>query len=494
MEKYEYNKSRLPEIALTKHRELEALYDYAFKTAFKNIDYIDKPGWKPQLTCYPGIGIVWQWDSCFMTFITNYSNASLTAFNNLDNMYRLQGDNGYISMAYNIAEEKEAYDTGRINPPLYAWAEWQHYIITGDSSRFACVAPKIEGLYNYIEKKHRRSCGLYWFDDPGSSGMDNSPRGEYLSRHLDGSGVCFVDLACQQALTAEMLGNIYTVLGSSQKADFYFAEHKRICGLINKYHWDEKTGFYYDFFARSSPDKRVKLINTKTIAAAWTLLCGAAQGERFDKVLKHFLNKDEFNTLIPFASLSRDDLNYDPTGGYWLGSSWHPTDYVLLFAMFQNGYKKEARNAALKILNGMYEVFKNPEFGGIWEAYSPEEYKPATTENGELCKPEFVGWGGLLPIPALIEIVLGINLNVPENTVTLDISADEYGGIRNLDFGGEKISVICREYDPENGRCVIETEAEKEFTLKLKTDFSQKETALTVEIGKHLYNLKISGV
>lgn len=150
MEKYEYNKSRLPEIALTKHRELEALYDYAFKTAFKNIDYIDKPGWKPQLTCYPGIGIVWQWDSCFMTFITNYSNASLTAFNNLDNMYRLQGDDGYISMAYNIAEEKEAYDTGRINPPLYAWAEWQHYIITGDSSRFACVAPKIEGLYYYI--------------------------------------------------------------------------------------------------------------------------------------------------------------------------------------------------------------------------------------------------------------------------------------------------------------------------------------------------------
>lgn len=62
------------------------------------------------------------------------------------------------------------------------------------------------------------------------------------------------------------------------------------------------------------------------------------------------------------------------------------------------------------------------------------------------------------------------------------------------DFDGGKISVICREYDPENGRCVIETEAEKEFTLKLKTDFSQKETALTVEIGKHLYNLKISGV
>ena len=30
------------------------------------------------------------------------------------------------------------------------------------------LPPQIEGLYNYIEKNHRRSCGLYWFDDPNS--------------------------------------------------------------------------------------------------------------------------------------------------------------------------------------------------------------------------------------------------------------------------------------------------------------------------------------
>lgn len=135
----------------------------------------------------------------------------------------------------------------------------------------------------------------------------------------------------------------------------------------------------------------------------------------------------------------------------------------------------------------------------VWAPKGKEDYVTDgpfmyRTESGGLCKPEFVGWGGLLPIPALIETVLGINVNVPENTVTLDISADEYGGIKNLDFGGGKISVICREYDPENGKYVIETGAEKEFTLRVRTELSQKETALTVEIGKHLYNLKISGV
>lgn len=54
-----------------------------------------------------------------MTFITNYSNALLTAFNNLDNMYRLQDDDGYISMAYNIAEKKGAFYEAHNNRTFY---------------------------------------------------------------------------------------------------------------------------------------------------------------------------------------------------------------------------------------------------------------------------------------------------------------------------------------------------------------------------------------
>ena len=483
MKRYVYKKDALPHVVLSEHAALTALFDYAFETAFRKVDYIEKAGWKPQLTCYPGIGVIWQWDSCFMTLITNYANGTLDAFNNLDNLYRLQRESdGYISMAYTIESEKEAYDTGRINPPLYAWAEWQHYVITGDRSRFSAVAPKIAALYAYIENHHRRACGLYWFDDPGSSGMDNSPRGEYPSTHLDGSGVCFVDLACQQALTADRLSKIYAVLGNSEKAAFYAAENARICALINRYHWDEKTGFYYDFFARENAEKRPKLINTKTVAVAWTLLCGAATGERFSRVLQHFLNEDEFYTRIPFASLSRDDLNYDPTGGYWLGSSWHPTNFVLLCAMYQNGYVKEARAAALQILHGIQAVYENADFGGIWEAYSPEEYKPATLENGGLCQPEFVGWGGLMPITALIEIVVGINCNAPQNAITFRLLSKGDSGVENLHLGGQTLSVCCRGYDAETESGMLCVRAEKPFSLTVETQ-SGKTATLQVAPG-----------
>lgn len=490
MKKYVYKKNALPHVVLSEHAALTALFDYAFETAFRKVDYIEKAGWKPQLTCYPGIGVIWQWDSCFMTLITNYANGTLDAFNNLDNLYRLQRESdGYISMAYTVESEKEAYDTGRINPPLYAWAEWQHYVITGDRSRFAAVAPKIAALYAYIENHHRRACGLYWFDDPGSSGMDNSPRGEYPSTHLDGSGVCFVDLACQQALTADRLSKMYAVLGDSEKAAFYAAENARICALINRYHWDEKTGFYYDFFARENAEKRPKLINTKTVAAAWTLLCGAATGERFSRVLQHFLNEDEFYTRIPFASLSRDDLNYDPTGGYWLGSSWHPTNFVLLCAMCQNGYVKEARAAALQILHGMQAVYENADFGGIWEAYSPEEYKPATLENGGLCQPEFVGWGGLMPITALIEIVVGINCNAPQNAITFRLLSEGDSGVENLHLGGQTVSVCCRGYDAETKSGTLCVRAEKPFSLTVET---QNGKTATLQIAPGYTEIAVS--
>ena len=71
----------------------------------------------------PGVNTIWQWDSCFMAFITNYANGTSTALNNLDNLYRLRRQSdGYMSMVYRINTEEPAWP-GRIIPPLMAWAE-----------------------------------------------------------------------------------------------------------------------------------------------------------------------------------------------------------------------------------------------------------------------------------------------------------------------------------------------------------------------------------
>jgi hypothetical protein len=150
--RYIYNKESLPRPILEGHEDFINLYYQAWELAFKNVEYIEKDGWKDILTCMPGVGIMWQWDSCIMTFITNYSNGTLSALNNLDNLYMLRRKNdGFMAMAYNLDDGEPTYGE-RINPPLMAWAEWEHYLISGDSSRFERVLPALEGIFDFIEK------------------------------------------------------------------------------------------------------------------------------------------------------------------------------------------------------------------------------------------------------------------------------------------------------------------------------------------------------
>ncbi|MBQ3900096.1 MAG: hypothetical protein II736_00070 [Clostridia bacterium] len=489
-ERFIYDRDKLPRPVLEGHEDWIDLYYKAWELAFRNVEYLNKPGWKDIMTCMPGVGITWQWDSCIMTFITNYSNGTLNALNNLDNLYMLRRESdGFMSMAYVIETGEPAYGE-RINPPLMAWAEWEHYLVSGDISRFGEVLPALEGIYSFIENKRKRdTCDLYWFEDPGSSGMDNSPRGGYFAKHLDGSDVCHVDLACQQALSADRISRICDVLGLSDKAAFYRSEKARINALINYYHWSDRAGWYFDFFARDERGTKVKLINSKTAAAFWALLGGAADGERRSRMKDHMFDPGEFFTKIPFASLSADDPNYDRTGGYWLGGVWPPTNFAAVRGLCETGMRELARTAVVRMLEGMSAVARDPAFGGIWECYAPEEYRPATTEDGGLVRSEFVGWGGLAPVTMLIENVIGLRFDSSSNTVTFSLDGREKCGLENMVFSNNRISVKCTEYQSFRDQTVIETEAEKPFTLKVVTKYLWDPVLLDVPAGKHTFRV-----
>lgn len=484
MEKYVYKKENLPQPILPEHPEWIDLYYRTWELAFDNVEYIEQDGWKPQMTCMPGVNTVWQWDSCLMTFITNYANGSITALNNLDNLYRLRREeDGYMSMAYRINTELPAWP-GRINPPLMAWAEWESYLISGDKERLQRVLPALEGNYQFLENNRRRVSGLYWFEDPGSTGMDNSPRGPYAWEPLDGAGICHIDLGCQQSLSAKCLANICDVLGDDEKAAFYRNENVRINDLINRFHWCESVGFYFDFFGRSGAEKKVKYINSKTAAAFWAVICGAADGRRLERMLEHILNPNEFYTKVPFATLSADDPNYDSNGGYWLGGVWAPTNFALIRGLAENGRGELAREAAIRYLNAICAVAGDPAYGNtIWECYSPSEYRPATAECGEIVRADFVGWSGLAPTTMLIENIIGLSFDAKSNVVTFRMFPNQLCGLKNMHFNGNTISIECKKYIPVPGKSLISVSAEKEFTLIVKNNYSWQDTILSISGG-----------
>jgi len=60
-----------------------------------------------------------------------------------------------------------------------------------------------------------------------------------------------------------------------------------------------------------------------------------------------------------------------------------------------------------------------------------------------MCKPNFVGWSGLVPISMLIENVIGLEANTIENKLSWHLQRQDRNGIENLRFGKIITSLIC---------------------------------------------------
>ena len=74
-----------------------------------------------------------------------------------------------------------------------------------------------------------------------------------------------------------------------------------------------------------------ELSKTRSVGAYWTLVSGLAASMEEDQLERFLSALDDpalFNRPSRVPSLSADHPNYDPGGGYWLGSVWPPTTYV----------------------------------------------------------------------------------------------------------------------------------------------------------------------
>ncbi|HOL49959.1 MAG TPA: trehalase family glycosidase, partial [bacterium] len=328
-------------------------------------------------------------------------------------------------------------------------------------------------------KNRTRSSGLYWFEDTGSSGMDNSPRSGYASQHLNGSDVCWIDLSCQQALNAFYIAKIAQLLNKTRDEEFFLSEFQNLKNLINQYHWCEKHQFYYDVFSRNNPSLRHNFLNVKTVASFWPIISFVANDNQINGLIQHLLNPDEFWTLHPVPSLAKSDPNYDPFGSYWLGGVWAPTNYMIVSGLKKNMRNSIARKIALNHLIAMTEVFNDNTYSGIWEAYSPEFFMPATVkETGNLVRNAFVGWSGLGPIAMLIENILGFTLDAHSNTIYWDISTACTHGIKNLRFNKKSVSLVCHEKNGHQKRKIeIETSSALNVILSVEgTNICLKKT------------------
>jgi len=437
---------------------------------------------------------IFLWDSCFMTMFCNYAHPLVPGISTLDNFYAKQYPDGEISREITRAtgaifkpwvnaEDKplfsrwgwwgwpDPFDSleinrnipavykGRevptpnpdltldtLNHPILAWAELEHYRITGDRERLQEVWEPLLHYYQALEKYLRQGNGLY-MTDWGS--MDNSPRNHYLK-----DGGCGADISAEMVMFARQLAEIGNILGKTAEAGKYTRDADQSARLINRYMWDEKRKFYFDLQLDGA---RAPIM---TIAGFWTLLGKAASPQQAADLAGQIENPARFGRLNLVPTVAADQPGYAPDGSYWRGAVWVSTDTMVIRGLENYGYNDLARKIALNHVDLVARIFAKT--GTIWENYSPDSAQP-----GNPAKPNFVGWSGLGPIGYFLEYAIGLRPDARHNELVWQLAPGGRRGCERYRFAGHVVTLIASPDAGNAGQVRIAINSDGPFRLRV---------------------------
>ncbi|HVU83625.1 MAG TPA: trehalase family glycosidase [Puia sp.] len=436
---------------------------------------------------------IFLWDTGFMTMFCNYGYPLVPGIGSLDNFYVKQHADGEICReivrktgkdyqpwvnsegkslfsrgGYGVSKDqpqgKEIIYVQRAQPspaplltldglnhPILAWAEWESYLITGNKERLFQIWKPLVKYQEALEKYIRQGNGLYMTD---WASMDNSTRNPMLK-----SGGTGIDISCEMVLFDLNLADIAEATGKPEEAARFRKKAAALSLLINRKMWNEKQHFYTDLTVNGEQS------GIKTVAGFWTLLAKVASRTRAAELLDQLKDPATFGTVNPVPTLAADEKGFSPTGNYWCGSVWAPTNTMVIRGLENYGYYEQAYQIAMKHLHLVAGVYKKT--GTIWENYSPESATYGLHADGSAVEKDFVGWSGIGPIMYFIEYAIGLKANAPKNEIVWMIRSTHPSGCRNFRFNNRVASLLAI---PDSSRqsLKIQVEASAPFTLKIQ--------------------------
>jgi putative isomerase len=183
-----------------------------------------------------------------------------------------------------------------------------------------------------------------------------------------------VELNSYLAKEKQLLSNMATLLGKSQKAAQYQQQATQLTQRINQCFYDDKTGFYYDIkitattYDQQSCEGEL-LVKRGRGPEGWSpLWANLADEKHARKVIETMLNPLEFNTKIPLGTAALSNPAYH-SDTYWRGRVWLDQFYFGIRALKNYGYDKQARMLSDKLYQNAKGLTAN---GAIRENYNPE--------------------------------------------------------------------------------------------------------------------------
>ena len=502
---YEIDMADLPKVHFAEHPEWEELYDAAWESHKSNIRKA-RAVLNPEEPYYVDEAfsdMIFVWDTLLMMMFDKYGIHQFPTLQAMDNFYYWQVDNpgqpddGFIAREISeITGENASYNGGyddplSVNPPLFAWAEWQQYQVHGDKSRFTkvidgkTVLERIVSHFDFIKRTRLMDNGLYGKTTGLANGFDNTPNQDYGSKEQT-----YNDLSIQQAQSAYYIAKIAHEIGDTETEERFQKEYEDLTALINEKLWSEEGQFYFNL------DKDQQFTNVPTPTGLWALSAHVATPERADAMVRNYaLNSEKMFRPQGLSTVTYDWPSFYPTGKYWNGAVWAPSSFQYIKGLEYYGYRELAFGEALRHLEALSDVYQAGKTDSVigsatfWENYSSEY-----TRQGDPARSNFVGWTGALAIGVIIEDILGIDLNAPENTVNWDLRLTEENGISNLymchDGQPVRVSLSMEERTGSESPADITVTATEPVTLHVLNG----DVEVTLDVPAGTTNYHIDGV
>ncbi|OMD12990.1 hypothetical protein BJP48_09315 [Paenibacillus odorifer] len=510
---YEIDMSDLPKVHFGEHPEWAELFDKAWDTHKGNIRKA-RSALNPTPNSYyvdeAYNDYIYAWDTMFMTMFNKYGLNQFPTLSSLDNFYYHQvdsagPDDGFIDREVSevtgeFAAWNAAYDDPKsLNPPLWAWAEWEQYLVHGDVDRFTKVIngktifERLISHFNFVERTRTMSNGLYGKTTGLANGLDNTPNQD----HGDLTQT-YNDLSIQQAQAAYYISLISKELGDTNKELAFKAKYEELKQKINDLLWSEDGKFYFNL------DQNGNFTNIATPTGLWAMAANVATPDRADSMIRNYaLNSEKMfrpnglsTVTYDYANPNNPNSKFWPMGNYWEGAVWAPTSYQYMKGLHNYGYNELAFQEGIRHLNmltDVYEAGKTDDKIGqatFWENYSSEYTLMGQRQfDHEYARSHFVGWTGDLVIGSMIEDVIGVRLNAPANKVNWNINLVEEHGISNLYMKHQgvanRISLSAAKRKSAASSVQITVTASHDFTLNVTSNGVEK--TFQVEAGTHDY-------
>ncbi|MBS2212899.1 hypothetical protein KEM09_15885 [Carboxylicivirga mesophila] len=325
---------------------------------------------------------LWAWDSWKHAVAIAPFEGEL-AKDQIRAMYDYQNEEGMIADCFFRDLDIEGVNWRNTKAPLSAWCIYEVYEQTQDLEFLKELYPKLLKYHEwwYINRDHDQNGLCEYGSTDGTriaaaweSGMDNAVRFDDAIIMENKPGAFSlnqesVDLNAYLAQEKRYIQQIAGILKDDETAEKYAREAEQLNNQIQEVMYCSEDGFYYDVEMKSQ--EKIRIQGPEGWAPLYNKVATSEQAQQIKEVI---MDKERFNTPMPFPTLSAAHEKFNPEKGYWRGPVWLDQAYFAIVGLNNYGFEAEARQMAQK----MVESAK-----GLAFTQEPirENYHPITKEG-----------------------------------------------------------------------------------------------------------------